>query len=64
MKQENAIEILASIISPIVGRFLAERVAVRLYEILSTLDKDGTEHLLLRVHESFQQPVPPKPEAT
>lgn len=63
MKQEQAIQVFADIVSPIVGRFLGERVAVRLYECLVRLDKEGTDRLLLRVQESVQQAAAPNPKA-
>jgi hypothetical protein len=46
MKREKAVEVLEQIASPIVGRFLGERVAQRLYDVLSALDKETIDALL------------------
>jgi hypothetical protein len=48
MTRSKAIEILARIISPVVGRYLAERVAERLYDVLSSLDREATDSLIGR----------------
>lgn len=54
MTREEAIDVLASIVSPIVGRYLAECVAERLYEVLSGLDKEATDRLLGRAAQAVQ----------
>ena len=48
MKREEAIKVLADMVSPIVGRYLAACVAEKLYETLSGLDKEATDRLLAR----------------
>ena len=48
MKREEAIDVLAHMISPIVGRYLAACVAEKLYETLSGLDKEAIDRLLKR----------------
>ena len=46
MTKKETIDVLVGIVAPIVGRYLAERVAERLYEVLSGLDKEATDRLL------------------
>ena len=58
MMREEAINVLAGIVSPIVGRYLAECVAKRLYEVLSGLDKEATDRLLERAAQALQHAAP------
>ena len=48
MRREEAVEVLEQIASPIVGRYLAEHVAQRLYDVLSGLDTETIDDLLAK----------------
>ena len=58
MTREEAIAVLARIVSPIVGRYLAECVAERLYEVLSGLDKEAADRLLERAAQALPHTAP------
>ena len=58
MTRKEIIDVLAGIVDPIVGRYLAECVAERLYEVLSGLDKEATDHLLDLAAQALQRTVP------
>ena len=58
MTREQAIDVLAGMIGPIIGRYLAESVAERLYEVLSGLDKEATDRLLKQAAQALQHTAP------
>jgi hypothetical protein len=57
--EDKAVRILTDVASPIVGRYLAERVAQRLYRVLSKLDKESTDRLLGRITQSVEHTASP-----
>jgi hypothetical protein len=57
MTEEQAVRILTEMNSPVVGRYLAECVAYRLYQILSKLDKEGIDRLLAQATQSMEHTV-------
>jgi len=51
MTEEEAAGILAAIIAPIVGRYLAAEAAQRLYDELARIDHEALDDLLARYVE-------------
>ena len=54
MTEEETVGILAAIIAPIVGRYLAAVAAQRLYDALKAVDQEALDDLLARYSEIVQ----------